>query len=141
MDQVIQGSFKQSGFAVTILVIFAALALLLAALGIYGVMSYLVAQRTNEIGIRMALGANRKDVMNLILKHGIMLAIVGVTIGIVASFALTRLMSDLLFGVSPTDPATFIVIPIVLIFVAFISCFFPARSATKVDPIVALKYE
>jgi putative ABC transport system permease protein len=141
MEQLVQGSFKQSGFAVTILAIFAALALLLAALGIYGVMSYLVAQRTNEIGIRMALGANRKDVMNLILKHGITLAIVGVVIGIVASFALTRLMSDLLFGVSPTDPATFIVIPLVLIFVAFVSCFLPARSATKVDPIVALRYE
>jgi putative ABC transport system permease protein len=141
MDEVIQGSFKQSSFALTILVIFAALALLLAALGIYGVMSYLVAQRTNEIGIRMALGANRNNVMNLILKQGIKLAIVGVMIGIAASFALTRLISDLLFGVSPTDPATFIVIPIVLIFVAFLSCFLPARSATKVDPIVALKYE
>jgi predicted permease len=141
MDEVIQGSFKQSSFALTILVIFASLALLLAALGIYGVMSYLVAQRTNEIGIRMALGANRKDVMNLILKHGVMLAMVGVLIGIVASFVLTRLMSDLLFGVSPTDPATFIIIPVILISVAFISCFFPARSATKVDPIVALKYE
>ena len=141
MEQVVQGSFKQSGFAATILVIFAALALLLAALGIYGVMSYLVAQRTNEIGIRMALGANRKDVMKLILKHGIILAIVGVVIGIIASFALTRLMSDLLFGVSPTDPATFIVIPLVSIFVAFVSCFLPARSATKVDPIVALRYE
>jgi putative ABC transport system permease protein len=141
MEQVVQGSFKQSGFAVTILVIFAALALLLAALGIYGVMSYLVAQRTNEIGIRMALGANRKNILNLILKHGIKLAIVGVLIGIVASFALTRLMSDLLFGVSPTDPATFVIIPLVLVFVAFVSCFLPARSATKVDPIVALRYE
>jgi putative ABC transport system permease protein len=141
MDQVIQGSFKQSSFAVTILVIFAALALLLAALGIYGVMSYLVAQRTNEIGIRMALGANRNDVMNLILKQGITLAIVGVLIGILASFALTRLMSDLLFGVSPTDPATFIIIPLILVVVAFASCFLPARSATKVNPIVALRYE
>jgi putative ABC transport system permease protein len=141
MEEVVQGSFKQSNFAVTILVIFAALALLLAALGIYGVMSYLVAQRTNEIGIRMALGANRNDVLNLILRQGITLAVVGVLIGIVAAFALTRLMSDLLFGVSPTDPATFIVIPLVLIAVAFASCFLPARAATKVDPIIALRYE
>src|SRR5262245_38165082 len=85
MDQVIEGSFKQSSFAVTILAIFATLALLLAALGIYGVMSYLVAQRTNEIGIRMALGANRKDVLNLILKHGIKLAIIGVFLGLLAA--------------------------------------------------------
>ncbi|HEY7161514.1 MAG TPA: FtsX-like permease family protein, partial [Acidobacteriota bacterium] len=141
MEQVVQGSFKQSNFAVIILVIFASLALLLAALGIYGVMSYLVAQRTNEIGIRMALGADRNDVLRLILKHGITLAIAGIFIGIVASLAITRLMSDLLYGVSPTDPATFIAIPVVLMLVAFVSCFLPARSATKVDPIVALKYE
>jgi putative ABC transport system permease protein len=141
MEQVVQGSFKQSNFAVIILVIFASLALLLAALGIYGVMSYLVAQRTNEIGIRMALGADRNDVLRLILKHGITLAIAGIFIGIVASLAITRLMSDLLYGVSPTDPATFIAIPVVLMLVAFVSCLLPARSATKVDPIVALKYE
>jgi putative ABC transport system permease protein len=141
MEEVVQTSFKQSSFAVTILGTFAALALLLSALGIYGVMSYLVSQRTNEIGIRMALGANASDVLKLILKHGIMLAIVGVSIGVIASFALTRLMSDLLFGVSPTDPATFILIPLILIGVAFVSCFLPARSASKVDPIVALRYE
>ena len=141
MEQVVETSFKQSSFAVTILGIFAALALLLSALGIYGVMSYLVSQRMNEIGIRMALGATRSDVLKLILKHGILLAIVGVSIGVIASFALTRLMSDLLYGVSPTDAATFIVIPFVLIIVAFVSCFLPARSASRVDPIIALRYE
>jgi putative ABC transport system permease protein len=141
MEQVVQTSFRQSGFAVTILGTFAALALLLAALGIYGVMSYLVSQRTNEIGIRMALGANQRDILKLILKHGIVLAFIGVSAGVLASFALTRLMSDLLFGVSPTDPATFMVIPFVLILVAFVSCLLPARSATKVNPIVALRYE
>jgi putative ABC transport system permease protein len=141
MQQVVETSFKQSGFVLTILGIFAVLALLLSALGIYGVMSYLVSQRTSEIGIRMALGANRSDVLKLILKHGLLLATVGVLIGVVASFALTRMMSDLLYGVSPTDPATFIVIPFVLIIVAFLSSFLPARSASRVDPIVALKYE
>jgi putative ABC transport system permease protein len=141
MEQVVQTSFRQSGFAVTILGTFAALALLLAALGIYGVMSYLVSQRTNEIGIRMALGADRGDILRLVLKHGIVLAMIGVSAGVFASFALTRLMSDLLYGVSPTDPATFIVIPFILILVAFVSCLLPARSASKVNPITALRYE
>jgi putative ABC transport system permease protein len=141
MDQLVENSVASSRFITLLLSVFAGLALLLACVGIYGLMAYSVAQRTREIGIRMALGAEPTRVMRQILKHGLSLALAAVAIGTVASLALTRLMSSLLFGVSPTDPATFSVVAVLLVAVSLAACYVPARRAMRVDPVTALRSE
>ncbi len=141
MQEVIAGSMAQERFNTILMTLFAAVAMILAGVGLYGVISYAVAQRTHEIGIRLALGAQAGDVLKLVLRQGMTLALVGVVIGLVAAFALTRLMSKLLFGVSPTDMLTFSMITLLLLIVALLACWLPARRATKVDPLVALKME
>jgi predicted permease len=141
MGQLIEESLASQRFATLLLGIFAGIALILGSVGIYGVMSYLVTARTHEMGIRMALGAERSDVMRLILKHGLILAGAGLGVGLLGSVALTRLMASLLFGVSPTDGITLTAVAVLLVGVAMLACYLPARRATQVDPMVALRYE
>jgi ABC-type antimicrobial peptide transport system permease subunit len=141
MDQIISDSLAAHRFSMILLGIFAALALLLSSVGIYGVISYLVGQRTQEIGIRVALGARRGDVLRLILSHSVKMAVLGVLIGMGASIALTRLMGKMLYGVSATDPTTFLGVAVILSAVALAASYIPARRALRVDPIVALRYE
>jgi putative ABC transport system permease protein len=141
MEQRLSESLARRRFAMLALGLFAVVAMLLAAVGIYGVMSYSVTQRTREIGIRMALGAPTQGVLKLIVGQGMLLAGVGVGIGLAGAVATTRLMASLLYGISATNPITFFVIGVLLSSVAFLACYIPARRATKVDPMVALRYE
>jgi putative ABC transport system permease protein len=141
MEEILAESIARQRFSMLLLAIFAGVALVLAGVGIYGVMSYSVAQRTHEIGIRMALGAQTGAVLKLAVGYGMKLVIVGIVVGLIAAFALTRVMATLLFGVTATDPATFTLISLLLIAVAALASYIPARRATKVNPIIALRYE
>jgi ABC-type antimicrobial peptide transport system permease subunit len=141
MDGVISGSLAARRFSMILLGVFSSLALVKSCVGIYGVISYLASQRTHEIGIRMALGAERQDVLRMVLGEGAMMALVGAAIGLVAALGLTRLMASMLFDVSTHDPLSFAGVAGLLILVALSACYIPARRATKVDPIVALRYE
>jgi ABC-type antimicrobial peptide transport system permease subunit len=141
MNEVIGDSLARQRFSMTLLGAFAAVALLLASIGLYGVISYLVGQRTQELGVRIALGAGRKDILSLVVNHGMKMALAGVAIGLIAAFGLTRLIENMLYGVSATDPATFAVIALLLVAVALAACLAPAWRATKVDPITALRHE
>jgi putative ABC transport system permease protein len=141
MDDLMNRSLSSARFSLWLLALFAVLGLLLAAIGIYGVMVTAVAQRTHEIGLRMALGAQRRDVLLLVIRQGMFPVLIGVVAGLVAAVGLTRLMSTLLFEVSATDPLTLAVITVLLTIVALLACYIPARRATKVDPLVALRYE
>jgi putative ABC transport system permease protein len=141
MNEVVSNSFAARRLSMMLLGVFAALALVLACVGIYGVISYLVGQRTHEIGVRMALGAQRRDVLRLVIGHGTRMAVMGVAIGIVAALGLTRLMANQLFGVSAHDPLTFVGVGMLLIIVAVAACYIPARRAMRVDPMIALRHE
>jgi putative ABC transport system permease protein len=141
MDDMFSAELASQRFNAGALAGFAGLAVLLAGVGIYGVMAYAVSQRTREMGVRMALGAGRGNVLRMILNQGLRLAVIGVALGLVASFLLTRLMSGLLFGVKSTDPQTFVLVTVALLVVALAACWIPARRATGVDPVIALRYE
>jgi predicted permease len=141
LEEMLDTEVTQQRLGMTLLASFAGLALLLAGLGIYGVLSYAVEQRTQEIGVRIALGASRKDVLALVVGDGMKLALIGVGAGLLVAFALTRIMAGLLFGVSPTDPVTFVSVPVLLTLVALASSYLPARRATEIDPILAVRYE
>ncbi len=141
MEELASNSVALRRASMVLLAIFAAVALLLAALGIYSVMSYTVAQRTQEIGIRMALGAQQQDVLMLVTREAVLLAVTGVVFGLLGAFALTRFLGTLLYSVQPTDPATFLGVSILLTFVALLASYIPARRAAHVDPLVALRYE
>ena len=134
-------AIAQPKFNALLLALFAGLALLLTAIGLYGVMAYSVIQRTQEIGIRIALGAQTGDVLKMVLRQGLKLTALGLALGLAAAYALTRYMQSMLFGVKATDPLTFAAIALLLIVVAIVACWIPARRATKVDPMVALRSE
>ena len=141
METVLAASIAGRRSNMLLLGVFALIALLLTAVGVYGVISYSVAQRTQEIGIRIALGAQSRDVMALVVGNGMRLVLMGIAIGLAGAFALTRWIASMLFDVSTTDPLTFIVIALLLALVAMLACWIPARRATKVDPLVALRHE
>jgi ABC-type antimicrobial peptide transport system permease subunit len=141
MESIIAESVAPRRFAMLLLGIFAALALVLSAIGLYGLIAYSVAGRTQEIGLRMAVGANRRDVFRLVIREGMALSLIGALVGVGGAFAMTHLLTSLLYGVTPKDPFTFSLIPIILMVVSFAACSAPAFYATRIDPINALRYE
>jgi ABC-type antimicrobial peptide transport system permease subunit len=141
MEQVIGDATARQTFNMTLLGVFAAIAVLLAAIGIYGLMAYSVQQRTQEIGIRMALGAEQPQMVRLIVRQGAKLAIAGVAVGVAGAYGLTRLLASLLYRIQPGDPGTFVGAALLLAGIAIIAAYVPARRATKIDPVVALRYE
>jgi putative ABC transport system permease protein len=141
MDKVLAHSIALQRFLMILMGIFAGLALVLAAVGIYGVLSYQIARRTHEIGIRMALGASHLNVLGLVLREGMLVVLAGVVTGVAAAFALSHFLASVLFGVQPADPLTFASVVFVLVSVALLACYIPARRATQVDPLVALRHE
>ena len=141
LEQLLSTSVASRRFNMLLLGIFAGVALVLAAVGLYGVMSYSVSWRTREIGIRMALGAKRADVLRLVVRQGMTTTLIGLALGLVGAFSISRVLRGLLYGVSSTDPLTFVAVSIVLLIVALLACLVPARRATRVDPIIALRTE
>jgi putative ABC transport system permease protein len=141
LEEYIAQSMSQRRFAMYLFGTFAIIALVLAAVGLYGVMAYSVTQRTHEIGVRMALGAQRRDVVAMVVRQSMVLTSIGLVAGLAAAYGLTRLMTALLFGVNPRDVTTFLLIPVILAAIAVLASFLPARRATRVDPLVALRYE
>jgi len=141
LSQIVSGSLATNRFNTVLLGTFAALGVVLAAVGVYAVMSNFVTHRTPEIGIRLALGAQRGDVLRLVLRQGMQLAAAGVLVGLASAVGLTRVLRNFLYGVSPTDPVTFAAIPLILVIIALLACWLPARRAAKVDPMEALRYE
>lgn len=141
MNDVIAASLATQRFSMILLNAFAAVALLLASVGLYGVISHLVGQRTQELGVRLALGAQRRDALRLVLGHGMRMALGGVALGLIAALGLTRLLNTLLYGVSATDPVTFVGVALLLATVGLLACWLPSWRATKVDPLTALRHE
>jgi putative ABC transport system permease protein len=141
MENVFSQSVAEPQVITSLLATFAAVALILAAIGVYSVISYSVAQRTHEIGVRMALGAQQRHVLRMIVGQGLKLVLVGVAIGVTTAFAVTRVISNLLFGLTATDPTVFVVVPLLLVVIATLASYFPARRALKVDPMIALRNE
>jgi putative ABC transport system permease protein len=141
LNETVSASLAQRRFSMEMISLFALTALLLAGLGIYGVISYLVSERTHEIGIRLALGADRRNILRMVLRQGLGLAIAGAAVGLVGAVVVSHLMTGLLYGVRPTDPLTFAGVAVLLIIVALFACYIPARRAIRVDPLVALRYE
>jgi putative ABC transport system permease protein len=141
MNSILAQSVASQRFSMMLLTVFAVIAMVLAMVGVYSVLSYTVAQRSHELGLRMALGAQSRDVMTLVLMHGMKLTLIGTAIGLGSAIALTRLMKSLLFEIGATDPVTFAVVTVLLMGVGLVACLIPARRATRVDPMVALRYE